>query len=228
MRKLLLIGIVLLGACAAAIAMRSGRSFAPASVPQAKSSLKMSVTEGTSQERKLLTQGKTPTPQRPKEISPIRISFETPNPPRLNQSAEVILRIDSNPGVPFSSPEPLDRLEILIRLPAGIKLVNEGWRPVQPPPEEETDPSGPWSLFERSEPFLKVLPPSGEKPESLTRVPISLTVTEEGINWVITARARIIQQGELAGQAFGILFATLEGEVAEFHTTPKATLSPPS
>lgn len=165
-------------------------------------------------------------PAAPRETPPpIRISFDANIPPELNEPVAVTLVVQRNPETLISGPVEV-QVEILLRLPVGVQLADPtGWQPVALSPNEQVDASGPWSLFERVE---SVSLPVGEAPQVLAQVPISLKVVEQGVNWVITARARIIQQGELAGQAFGVLFATLEGEVAEFHAIPKTTVSPPS
>ncbi len=153
-----------------------------------------------------------------REVPPIRVRFEALNPPKLNEAVPVRLIVERDPkGEPVRIGT-TDRLELLLRLPVGVKLESPGWRPAKPSAQEKNDPSGPWFVFERAEPLTGS---TGSSPV-LAEFPISLKVVEQGLNWVITTRVRLVQ-GEKAWQTFGVLFATLHNGVAEFHTTPKST-----
>ena len=158
-----------------------------------------------------------------KILPPIEAHFETPDPPRLNEPVTVILVVDNNPKAWPASPQGVEsqpsienRLEILLRCPVGVRLETKGWHPVEPSPEEKSDPSGPWTLFESDQP---VAVPT-ENSTVLAKAPISLIVVEEGTNWVISTRVRLIRGNEM-WQTFGVLFATVQGTVAEFHTIPR-------
>ncbi len=151
-----------------------------------------------------------------KTISPIRIRFDAAEPPKLNEPVPVSIIIERDPRRPPIALEGTDRLNLLLRLPVGIKLAAEGWRSVPIPKKEKNDPSGPWTLFERDEPVL-----TGENSPCSAPIPIRLTVVEEGTNWVITARAKLIQKKNV-WQTFGVLFATLRKGTAAFHTVPRA------
>jgi hypothetical protein len=61
----------------------------------------------------------------------------------------------------------------------------------------------------------------GVPPELLAKEKLDLTVVEEGVNWIISSRARLTQDSQ-SWQAFGVLFATLQGNEGQFHEIPKA------
>ena len=153
--------------------------------------------------------------------SPFRAIFNTPTPPRINEPVDVILELRRVPGTP---PLPVlegAELEILLRLPIGVKLSSAGWIPVELSPKEKAeDPPGLWSLYGWKRPLAK---PEGEL---LDRMPIKLTVVEEGVNWIITARVRVIQ-GQEAWQTFAATFATLEYGTAKFSPVPLTAIAPP-
>ena len=154
-----------------------------------------------------------------KTPSAIQIHFEAPVPSAPDPAAPLTLVIERDPK---NLPEKGDRLDILLRLPVGVKFLSEGWKSAELPPEEKEDSGGIWSLFERDVPLFG---PSDEplfRAGSALKVPISLTVAEEGANWVITARGRLIQ-GSGTHQAFGVIFATRQGEKTEFHAGPRFT-----
>ena len=109
-----------------------------------------------------------------------------------------------------------DRAELLLRLPVGVKLAAEGWSPADLPPEEKEDPTGPWNVYQKSVPVQA-------EGEVLVREPVRLSVTEEGVNWIISSRVRVLQ-GRQALQAFGVVFATLQGKEGEFHAIPKGPI----
>jgi hypothetical protein len=158
-----------------------------------------------------------------KIVPPIEVHFETPDPPRLNEPVTVTLVVENSLKAWPASPQGVEpqlwtenRLEILLRCPVGVRLETRGWRPVEPSPEEKSDPSGPWTLFESEQPVDVPV----ESSTVLARVPISLAVVEEGTNWVISTRVRLIRGNEM-WQTFGVLFATVEKEAAKFTPTPR-------
>ncbi len=150
--------------------------------------------------------------------SPIRIRFEASTLLEKDKPVPVTLAVESVPeGWPVQVGEGA-RLELLLRLPIGVKLQSENWTPVEMSKEEKNDPTGPWSLYEKKIP-LKITP--GVPPEFLLKETMQLAVVEEGTNWIITTRVRLVQ-GSDTWQVFGALFATLQGNSGEFHTVPKA------
>lgn len=152
------------------------------------------------------------------EPPPMEVRFETPTPPKLNERAAVTLSVVKGPGWPVQA-EKAGEIELLLRLPVGVKLASEeGWTPSQDLPVEKEDVTGPWSVFERKFPVAPEA--DGALPDQLAEVEVPLVVVEEGINWIISTRARL-SQGQQAWQTFGVLFATVQGEQAEFHATPK-------
>ena len=157
-------------------------------------------------------------PPEPEPASMI-VRFETGAVPMLNMPSRVTLIVESNPkGWPAEVGEGA-RLDLLLRLPVGVKLASgEGWSPAQLPPEEKEDASGPWSVYEKQVP-LQIK--QGVPPERLAAEAVQLAVTEEGVNWIISARARLTQ-GSQTWQAFGVVFATLQGSDGQFHEIPKA------
>ena len=152
--------------------------------------------------------------------APIRVRFDAPTPPEKDKPVPVTLIAE---GVPEGWPAEVGegaRLELLLRLPAGVKLKSEGWAPAELPKEDREDASGPWSLYEKKIPLqLK----SGVPPETLLKETVRLAVVEEGTNWIITTRVRLVQ-GTNRWQAFGVLFATLQGNQRQFHTVPQAPI----
>lgn len=158
-------------------------------------------------------------PQGPEqEQAPLKIRFEAPVPPQMGQAAPVTLLVESNPKDWPAEAGPGAQLDLLLRLPIGVKLASEqGWSPMQLPPEEKDDVTGPWSVYEKQIP-LQIK--QGVPPELLAQEKVELTVAEEGVNWVITARARLTQ-GSQVWAAFGVLFATLQGDEGQFHGIPK-------
>ncbi len=159
-------------------------------------------------------------PQLPKAASssPIRILFEATTPLEKDKAVPVTLSVESVPeGWPAQIGEGA-QLELLLRLPIGVKLQSENWTAVEMSAEEKKDPTGPWSLYEKKI-SLKITP--GVPPESLLKETLQLAVVEEGTNWIITTRVRLVQ-GSDTWQAFGALFATLQGNSGQFHTVPKA------
>ncbi len=154
---------------------------------------------------------------------PIRLSFETPSPPQLKESVLVTLVVQADPKrwpAHVSGPAGKGRLEALLRLPVGVLLEGPGWRVYPSPENEKGDPSGPWSLFIQEELFA--IPARVTENQVLARVPVFLAVVEEGANWVITARVRL-SRGTETWETFGTLLATVQGDVAEFHTVPRKT-----
>ena len=150
--------------------------------------------------------------------SPLKVRFDAPEAPELNKPVAVTLIVESAASAWPTGVEGEAALDLLLRLPVGIKLASgEGWTPAEIPPEEKEDSTGPWSVFEKRVP---VQIPAGAPPERLAAEKVELTVNEEGINWIISSRARLIH-GSNAWQAFGLLFATLQEGKGEFHETPK-------
>ena len=148
--------------------------------------------------------------------APLRIGFEASTPPVLGKPVPVSLVVESNPEAwPKEIAEDC-QMDFLLRLPPGIKVESEGWDPVELPPQEKNDPTGPWSLFERKQP-IKI--PVGAPPTILIKEEVMLSVVEPGTNWIITVRARMVSGGQ-AWQTFGLLFATLQEETAKFHMQP--------
>ena len=163
----------------------------------------------------------TPAPEAPPEQNPapVKIRFEATVPLQKGKPAPVTVLVESNPKGWPAEVGPGARLDLLLRLPAGVKLASEeGWSPAQLPPEERDDVTGPWSLYEKQIPLQIKL---GIPPERLAAEKVELTVEEEGVNWIISVRARLTQDSQ-AWQAFGALFATLQGDKGEFHEIPKA------
>ena len=163
------------------------------------------------------------TPTSP-ESFPIQLEFEATDPPRLNQPVTLTLLVKAQPEgwQPAMSGE--GRIDLLLRLPIGVRLEGEEWKPVDVPESEKEDPSGPWTLYGWTQPVS--VPQSVSEPQVLARVPMTLTVVQEGMNWVIAARATVEFPGQPPVPGNGVLFATVKEDVAEFHTAPKAFLHP--
>ncbi len=151
--------------------------------------------------------------------SPIRVRFETEAVPKLHQAVPVTMVVERNPKGPPLKIEAGSRLELVLRVPEGVRLSGEGWVPVDLPPEEEEDPTGPWFLFEWRDPIEWKEPVQAEGAFVLTQVPALLEMMEEGSNWLIVGRARLIQ-GSTSWKASGVILATLEGTQAKFHSEP--------
>jgi len=152
--------------------------------------------------------------------APIQIRFDAPIPPEKDKAVPVTMAVESVPGGWPAEIGEGARLELLLRLPVGVKLKSGGWAPVELAEEEKQDASGPWSLYEKRVP-LQIKP--GVPPGILLKETVALAVVEEGTNWIITARARLVQ-GASAWQTFGVLFATLQGTRGEFHASPKGPM----
>ncbi len=151
--------------------------------------------------------------------APMKIRFDAPTAPQLNQPVPVTLRVEPSPKGWPAEVGPGARLDLLLRLPVGVSMASEGgWSPAQMPPEEKEDASGPWSVYEKQVP-LQIK--QGVPPELLADEKVELIVVEEGVNWIISARARLTQDSQ-SWQAFGVLFATLQGNEGQFHEIPKA------
>ena len=149
--------------------------------------------------------------------SPFRVQFVPGGRGPLGEPILVDLVLEAEPEHGSAQLSGEGRLELLLRLPSGVALRSEGWKPVELPPEKAKDPTGKWSLFEQKKPISI---PSGISKE-LARESVKLAVVEKGINWIITARARIVQ-GSKIWQTFGVVFATVQkdGQV-EFHAAPR-------
>jgi len=146
------------------------------------------------------------------ESSPFQVIFETGKGGMLKESLPVTVRVERNPNKPQISLNSQAHMEVLLRVPSGVRLMSEGWKPVPLPEAEKKEERGVWSLFE------KAAPVTADK--SVGHLPLALSVVEEGVNWVITARVRIIQ-GKETWQTFGVLFATARKGIVEFHGKPK-------
>ncbi len=152
--------------------------------------------------------------------SPLQITFDIPTPPQMNVAVPLAVVIQSNPAKWPAAARKEGRLVVRLSLPPGIQMADEGWRSVEQPPEAKDDPSGPWSVYEREQ-----IVDTQALPQVLARFPISLKVTEEGLNWTIAVRAQF-EQGTENLQGVGALFVTLQQDVAEFHINPKRFLKP--
>ena len=144
----------------------------------------------------------TSAPEAPPEQAPapLKVRFEAQVPPQKGKPAPVTVLVESNPKGWPAEVGPGARLDLLLRLPVGVKLASEeGWSPAQLPPEERDDVTGPWSLYEKQVPLQIKL---GIPPERLAAEKVELTVEEEGVNWIISVRARLTQDSQ-AWQAFG-------------------------
>ena len=130
---------------------------------------------------------------------------------------QMLLQVEKNPkGWPPDAPAG-GRLEILLRLPFGVKLESEGWSPVPLPEGERKDGSEEiWSAFEQT----RAIEEDPKEPDQLAKIPLKLKVAEDGINWIITARVKLTQ-GQKNWTGFGTIFATRQGGMTEFHTAPK-------
>jgi len=156
-------------------------------------------------------------------VYPLRVTFEilpTDEMPPAEEAEEpipVTLLIQGNPDVWPKVPQTSQRLlNLLLRLPPGVRLQSDDWIRKDLPPREKEDPSGPWSLYSWEMPLGQTL--RGES--VLARVPLPLEIVEEGTNWIITARAQVVG-GEPLLTTFGTLFATRRGEQAQFHPNPQ-------
>ncbi|MBI3323347.1 MAG: hypothetical protein HYZ95_02660 [Candidatus Omnitrophica bacterium] len=148
--------------------------------------------------------------------APIRARFELPEQgAAMGEAMELTLVAEPNPEAGADLAGQAGSVDLLLRLPNGIRLDSEGWELAEIPAEERGDETGPWRLYERSVPAA----PSTVKRE-LLREPVLLAVTEEGLNWVVTARVRVAA-GARQWQALTTVFATTEGDRAEFHEAPR-------
>ncbi len=149
---------------------------------------------------------------------PLQVAFETSS--ASQKDAPVILVVE---GDPSRWPAPLQteaELTLLLNLPASFKLKSEGWKPVETPTGEAEDPAGPWSRYERRQTLLL----RSSDRQQIARLPISLALTEEGTNWVLTVKAEI-RRGEESITGFGTLFATFQEGTVEFHQKPKRPIA---
>ncbi|MBI3615692.1 MAG: hypothetical protein HY211_04145 [Candidatus Omnitrophica bacterium] len=159
-------------------------------------------------------------PERP--ASPIRIKFTAV------RETELLLEVERDPKIwpsdtkPAGRIMPAGRLELLLRLPVGVKLESEGWKRVPLPEGEKEGSEEIWSTFEQVRP-VESFP---QEPSLLAKIPLQLRVVEEGTNWIITTRVRLTQDSKIL-TAFGTILATLQDGVVEFHTTPKHPLAGP-
>ncbi|MBI3333129.1 MAG: hypothetical protein HYZ93_03460 [Candidatus Omnitrophica bacterium] len=166
-------------------------------------------------------------PARKEAPAPIRVELSPvahPEPGLEPAVRQMLLKVARDPKNWPADMKGEGRLEILLRLPIGVDLDQAnrgGWTPVKPRPEEKRDATGPWRLFQRTVPAGRVK----ESPDLLAREVIPLRIVEDGTNWVITARVRLIQGGTTI-QAFGAIFASRQRGAAELHALPKGSLSP--
>ena len=159
--------------------------------------------------------------QAPPEVSsPIRVEFAAvpkPEPPLPEGVHALKLLVFGDPKNWPAGVAAGGEIELLLRLPVGVELVSAGWKPAPLPQEEEKDSSGPWKLFQKS----VSTQPTADGKDLLVSEVIGVKVGE-GINWILTARARMAR-GSQIWQAFGVIFATNQKGKAEFHSTPKPT-----
>lgn len=156
--------------------------------------------------------------QKPPTPLTVRFSASSELAP-ADEPMPVLLTVRSNPNAWPLEPGVDARLELLLRLPVGVRLADaQGWEEIPLPESEREDPSGPWVLYERR--FSVPGGSDGAPPEVLASARIPLTVVEEGTNWVISCRARLVQ-GDQGWQTFAPLFATRRGTRVEFHGAPK-------
>lgn len=149
------------------------------------------------------------------------VRFEAPQEPQpVGEPVELALAVSGDRAAWPAGLQGSAQVEFLLRMPAaGVELVSEGWEPFE---EEEEDPTGPWSVFTR---VVPVSIPAGGPAQGLVREPIRLAVIEEGENWIITTRARVLQ-GDQTWQAFGVVFATRKLGQVRFHPQPEVERPP--
>ena len=156
----------------------------------------------------LVSENEKPTP------APIQVRFQPKGPFGPAQAGPVTILVEAGPGAPSNGFAGEGPLELLLRLPSGVRLESPDWQEVSPTPEEKQDPSGPWKVYEKKNEIT--VPEKG----ILSQEEVSLAVVEEGVNWVVTVRARLTE-GSLSWQAFGVMFASLQDGLAEFYASPK-------
>ncbi len=150
--------------------------------------------------------------------SGFQVRFETGGTsPKLNSATPVTVVIEKQ-GPPGSAEE--ETVILSVRVPAGIKLSGEKWVPLNLPPEfgEESEEQV-WTLFDWDGPVIWSKEGAGGNEISVARIPVFFEVTEEGFNWIITARVRPAG-GDLSQGATGAILATVHGEMAVFHSAP--------
>lgn len=148
--------------------------------------------------------------------APFHVRFGIEEPPASDGVQALLLRVDADRDAWPLGLKSDAQMELLLRLPVSIRLESEGWEPQGLPSPEQKDPSGTWHLFVRTVPLSL----GATVPEILVQEPVVLDVQEEGTNWVITVRARLVS-GESAWQSFGVVFATRHGEEIIFHSAPR-------
>lgn len=149
----------------------------------------------------------------------LRVRFDLPRSrARIGDPQQLTVVVERGGETGAVTPAAGDRaagpVDLLLRLPPGVELQSEGWDPIEPPPDKDKEEkgTGPWKLFERE--AAASAPAVGTS--ELLREPLKLVVTQDGRNWVITARAKWGQH-----KAFATVFATTENGKAEFHAEPR-------
>lgn len=201
-----IVAVVLIAAGAVSLRVVHGRSVRakPVSVPEIPKTA-LQVRPATPEEMKK------PEPQEPaKPAPPIRVRFQAPAAGALGEPMLVKILVEAEPTEEPGRPA----LDLLLRLPAGVQLKSEGWEPVALPAEEQKDPTGPWSLFQK-----KISPDETPGPLKVEEA-VSLAVVEPGTNWIVTVRARLTQ-GAKSWQTFGVIFASTDKTGVGFHTAPR-------
>ena len=137
---------------------------------------------------------------------------------KLNSATPVTIVIEKQGPPPGSAEE--EAVILSVRVPAGIKLSGEKWVPLDLPLEfgEEAGEQA-WTLFDWDGPVIWNKEIVGGNDISVARIPVFFEVTEEGFNWIITARVRPAG-GDLSQGAMGVILATVHGEMAVFHSAP--------
>ena len=216
--------LVAAGAVAAGIFLTKQKQQPPVPVMEKQMGTSAVVKEGSVAEEGSAPRQEEAAPQgSERNPAPLEVRFDAPVPPQMGQAVPVTLRVEGNMESWPAEAGPDARLDLLLRLPVSVKLASEqGWSPAQLPPDETDNVSGPWSVYKKQIP-LRI--ERGAPPGLLAAEKLELILTEEGINWIISARVLLIQgsQGPAnAWQAFGVLFATLQENKGEFHESPKA------
>jgi hypothetical protein len=156
---------------------------------------------------------------------PLQVRFELGDDPEAKEliletgrSAQIALVLEPHPaGLPTENLKA--ECELILRLPVGIALQSSGWRSIELPEEEKKlEGESIWSLYELEEPVQVNLTKNSDQP--LAKLPLTLGIVEEGINWIITSQAQV-KIGTDAAQILAVLFATWQGETAKFHTQPE-------
>ena len=128
--------------------------------------------------------------------------------PKLHSAVPVTVVLERSTAV-----SPGEELFVRLRVPVGIRVSGENWKP-QPAPAE-ADPQAEesfWTIFDWNGPIEWKQEPSDRWTAA---IPVLLEVTEEGTNWIISAQA---QAGP--AKASGVVLATIQSGFAAFHSAP--------